>query len=104
MSSRADAHVHLFAGGFRGKSFASRPGVSIDEVACYDSLAQEHDITAALVVGYTGEIWCKDNNEHLAGLSPNHDWIRSLASESRGGMGHALSGIAGRERPLLPRF
>jgi predicted TIM-barrel fold metal-dependent hydrolase len=79
MTSRADAHIHLFAGGFQDKSFASRPGVSIDEVACYASLAREHDVTAALVVGYTGERWCANNNEYLAKLSPNHDWIKAVA-------------------------
>ena len=79
MTSRADAHIHLFAGGYQGKSFASRPGVSIDEVACYESLAREHDVTAALVVGYTGERWCIGNNEYLARLAPDHEWIKPVA-------------------------
>ena len=79
MTGRADAHIHLFAGGYQDKSFSSRPGVSIDEVACYDSLAREHGVTAALVVGYTGERWCADNNEYLARLSPDHDWIKAVA-------------------------
>ena len=79
MTSRADAHIHLFAGGYQDKSFASRPGVSIDEVACYDSLAREHNVRAALVVGYTGEPWCEDNNEYLAKLSRKHDWIKAVA-------------------------
>jgi hypothetical protein len=47
MTTRADAHIHLFAGGYRGGSFASTPGVSIDEARCYDSLAREHDVAAA---------------------------------------------------------
>ena len=79
MTSRADAHIHLFAEGYQDKSFASRPGVSINEVACYESLAREHDVTAALVVGYTGKRWCADNNQYLARLSPNHDWIKPVA-------------------------
>ena len=79
MTSRADAHIHLFAGGYQDKSFASRPGVSIDEVACYESLAREQDVAAALVVGYTGEPWCENNNKYLAKLSRRHDWIRAVA-------------------------
>ena len=57
MTRRADAHIHLFARGYQDKSFASRLGVSIDEVSCYDSLTREHDVAAALVVGYGGEDW-----------------------------------------------
>ena len=52
MAVRADAHIHLFDGGYQNKSFASRPGVSDDEAAYYDSLSREHDVVAALVVGY----------------------------------------------------
>ena len=79
MTNRADAHIHLFAGGFRYKSFASRPGVTIDEAACFASLAREHNVTAALVIGYGGEDWCTENNEHLAEQSKRYDWIRPVA-------------------------
>jgi len=79
MTKRADAHIHLFAGGYQDKSFASRPGVSIDEAACYDSLAREHDVAAALVVGYGGEDWCAENNAYLAEQSPRYDWIQPVA-------------------------
>ena len=79
MTMRADAHIHLFAGGYRGGSFASRPGVSIDEAVCYDSLAREHDVAAALVVGYGAEDWCTDNNSYVAEQGPKFDWVRPLA-------------------------
>lgn len=79
MTRRADAHIHLFARGYQDKSFASRPGVSIDEVSCYDSLTREHDVAAALVVGYGGEDWCVENNEYLAKQSPQYDWIQPVA-------------------------
>ena len=79
MTSRADAHIHLFAGGYRDKSFASRPGVTIDEAVCYQSLASEHGVVAALAVGYTGDPWCSDNNDYLANLNSHHDWIKPVA-------------------------
>lgn len=78
MSRRADAHIHLFAGGYR-ESFAARPGVSIDEALCYDSLARQYNVAAALVVGYGGEVWCADNNTYLAEQRPLYDWLRPLA-------------------------
>lgn len=31
MTRRADARIHLFSGCYQGGSFASRPGVSMDE-------------------------------------------------------------------------
>ena len=73
MTRRADAHIHLFDGGYQGQSFASRPGVSIDDAACYDSLAGDHDVAAALVVGFAGAAWCEHNNRHLAAQVRLHD-------------------------------
>jgi len=79
MTVRADAHIHLFPGGYQDQSFASRPGVSIDEAACYDSLSREHDVVAALVVGYAGEPWCEGNNHFLIEQAPRYAWIRNVA-------------------------
>jgi len=79
MTTRADAHIHLFAGGYQDKSFATRPGVSIDEGLCYDSLAREHEVVAALVVGFGGEDWCADSNAYLVEQTPLYDWIRPVA-------------------------
>lgn len=79
MTTRADAHIHLFAGGYQGQSFASRTGVSIDEAACYDSLSRDHGVVAALVIGFASEDWCTENNEHLARQVEAYDWVRPAA-------------------------
>lgn len=79
MTQRADAHIHLFSGGYQDSSFASRPGVAIDEAACYHSLAVDCDVTAALVVGFGGEDWCVENNAYLAEQVGRYEWIRPLA-------------------------
>ena len=51
----------------------------MDEAACYDSLAREHDVAAALVVGYGTEDWCAENNAYLAEQCPRYDWIHPVA-------------------------
>ncbi|MEE3370119.1 MAG: amidohydrolase family protein [Planctomycetota bacterium] len=79
MTQRADAHIHLFSGGYQDSSFASRSGVVIDEAACYHSLAADCDVTAALVVGFGGEDWCVDNNRYLAEQVGRYEWIRPVA-------------------------
>ncbi len=76
---RADAHIHLFEGGYQGGSFTSRPGVQVDEVLCYQSLMKDHQIETALVVGFEGEEWCFQNNDFLARLISHHSWIQALA-------------------------
>lgn len=78
MSDRADAHIHLFDPGYPG-SFPARPGVKIDEVACYASLAADHDVCAALVVAYEGDPRCAGNNRYLADILGQHDWIHATA-------------------------
>ncbi len=78
MPDRADAHIHLFEGGYGG-SFAARPGVRIDEAACYASLAADHGVTAALIVGYTDAPWARTNTEYLARMVQEHAWVRPLA-------------------------
>lgn len=76
MADRADAHIHLFEGGYQGGSFASRPGVTIDEAACYASLMADYDVKAALVVGYCGAPWCASNSTYLVDVMAAHDWVR----------------------------
>ena len=49
---KADAHMHLFEGGYQGGSLTSRPGVEVDELLCYQSLMKDHHIDASLVVGF----------------------------------------------------
>jgi predicted TIM-barrel fold metal-dependent hydrolase len=78
MPDRADAHIHLFEHGYRG-SFTARPGVKIDEPALYESLAKDHGVKAALVVGYEGEKWAEGNNAFLATMVARHAWVRPVA-------------------------
>ena len=78
MPERADAHIHLFEKGFND-SFTKRPGVEIDEVACYASIAGDHGVRAALVVGYEGDSWYHNNNDFLARTALEHDWVRPVA-------------------------
>jgi predicted TIM-barrel fold metal-dependent hydrolase len=78
MSKRADAHIHLFDGGFQG-SFTSRPGVTVDEPACYESLMADHDIEAALVVGFAMQDWCANNNAFLAEQVAKRSWVYPTA-------------------------
>ena len=77
--SKADAHIHLFEGGYQGGSLTSRPGVEVDELLCYQSLMKDHHIEAALVVGFEGDAFCRQNNDFLAKLIPYHPWMYALA-------------------------
>ena len=80
MRRLADAHVHLFAGGYGGaRAMARRPGVHIDETKLYASLAAEHGIEQALVVGYEGERWARGNNQHIRRLATQNTWVKPLA-------------------------
>jgi len=76
---RADAHIHLFETGFVGGSFTGRPGVRIDEVACYKSLADSFHVKAALVVGWAGAPWAAGNNAFLARIVGDHPWVHPTA-------------------------
>jgi L-fuconolactonase len=78
MARSADAHAHLFEGGYRG-SFVGRPGVVVDEASCYASLLADHDLEAALIVGYQGHDWCAENNSYLADILPVTGWMRPVA-------------------------
>ena len=70
--SKADAHIHLFEGSYQGGSLTSRPGVEVDELLCYQSLMKDHHIEAALVVGFEGDAFCRQNNNFLAELTFYH--------------------------------
>ena len=76
MPDRADAHIHLFEGGFQGNSFVKRLGMHIDEAVCYHSLAADHDVKAALIVGYADEPWCEGNHGYLVDMAARYDWVR----------------------------
>ena len=79
MPDRADAHMHLFECGYQGESFVHRPGVKVDEPACYASLAKDHRVRASLVVGYEGMDWTAGNNAFIATMASKHDWVRPAA-------------------------
>jgi predicted TIM-barrel fold metal-dependent hydrolase len=76
---RADSHIHLFRNGYQGGSLMKQLGSRVDEMAAYDSLTREHNIQRALVVGYAGEPWCRDNNSYLEQIVDQHDWIAPAA-------------------------
>ena len=78
MADRADAHIHLFEGGYR-ESFTGRPGVKVDERALYASLAKDHNVKAALIVGYEGLPWAAGNNAYIGRLAAAHEWVRPVA-------------------------
>lgn len=76
MADRADAHIHLFEGGFQGNSFMKRLSMPVDEAVCYNSLAADHNVKAALIVGYSDAPWCANNHGYLAQMATQYDWVR----------------------------
>ena len=74
----ADAHIHLFERSFQS-FFTGRPGVEIDEAACYDSIARDHNVAAALVIGYEDEASYRGNTEYIALQRPHYNWIYPAA-------------------------
>jgi L-fuconolactonase len=73
----ADAHVHLFDGGFIGRY--GRPCSGGDDIECYGAFRREHEIGAALVVGYEGDARYIGNSRFIADLARSNDWIAPLA-------------------------
>lgn len=73
----ADAHIHLFRAGYHGRYGRSPAGG--DELTTYESLRAEHGITHALVVGFEGRPEYHGNNDDLAVLAAEHEWIAPLA-------------------------
>ena len=78
MPQRADAHIHLFERSLGG-TLPGRSGVQIDEAACYDALATDNDVAAALIVCFAAAEGNERNNEFVAGLKPRYDWIQPAA-------------------------
>ena len=76
---RADAHIHLFEGGFRGESLNQHLHVHLEEATAYSLLMKSFDVEAALVIGYAGEVWCETNNTFLADKVRDHTWVRPTA-------------------------
>lgn len=78
---RADAHIHLFESGYRGRDGSSPAGGC--EIATYAHFREIYGIDTALVVGYEGEPVYRHNNNYIARLSRRHDWIVPLAYVER---------------------
>lgn len=83
MSSRADAHMHLFSPGYVDRLPASCRRAAPDELTLYEALAQRSRITQALVIGYEGEPAYLGNNEYLARVAQAHPWLRPTAYVAR---------------------
>ena len=81
MDQLADAHLHLFTNGFRGRGGSSPAGPGL-EVDAYESLARRHGIVAGLVVGYEGEGIDPDNNSYIRSLAATHPWMSTVADVS----------------------
>jgi L-fuconolactonase len=73
----ADAHVHLFASGIFGRYGRACSGGADLEI--YQSFRDEHCIDTALVIGYEGEPEYRGNNEYVARLAADNDWIVPVA-------------------------
>lgn len=78
MSERADAHIHLFDGGYQD-SFVKRLSRPIDEAVCYLSLAADYGVKSALVVGYADAPWAVGNNCYLSKMATEYDWVYPVA-------------------------
>ena len=78
MSERADAHIHLFEGGYQ-ESFMKRLGGPVDEAVVYASLARDHGVKAALIVGYADVPWAAENTGYLTQMAKQYDWVHPAA-------------------------
>lgn len=72
-----DAHIHLFANGYRGEYGTLFPRGQ--ELVVYEAIRRAHRIERALVIGYEGAPWAQDNNRYIARLSRERPWIVPLA-------------------------
>ena len=73
----ADAHLHVFADGYRGLYGSSPAGG--DELAVYERLRGHYGITRGLVLGYEGEPQYAGNNDHILKLARSRPWMTPLA-------------------------
>ncbi|MCE2441463.1 MAG: amidohydrolase [Candidatus Latescibacteria bacterium] len=78
MSERADAHIHLFEGGYQ-ESLMKRFGRPVDEAVVYASLAKDHGVRAALIVGYADVPWAAENTGYLTQMEKQYDWVHPAA-------------------------
>jgi L-fuconolactonase len=73
----ADAHLHLFAGGYHGIHGSSPAGG--DELSAYERLRAHHGIERGLVLGYEGEPQYAGNTDHVLALAQTRPWMAVLA-------------------------
>ena len=78
MSERADAHIHLFEGGYQD-SLMKRFGRPVDEAVVYASLANDHGVRAALIVGYADVPWALENTRYLTQMVKQYEWVHPAA-------------------------
>ena len=78
MSERADAHIHLFEGGYQD-SLMKRFGRPVDEAVVYASLAKDHGVKAALIVGYADVPWALENTRYLTQMVKQYEWVHPAA-------------------------
>lgn len=74
----ADAHLHLFSRGYRGRYGQGLPGGGSD-IEAYESLRAAHGIVAGLVVGYEADGIDPGNNAYLRILAATRPWMATLA-------------------------
>ena len=72
----ADAHIHLFSGGYAGRLGASPAGG--DELDVYERLRASYQIESALVVGYEGETRYAGNSREILSLALERQWMFPL--------------------------
>jgi L-fuconolactonase len=74
--SLADAHIHLFGGGYAGRLGASPAGG--DELEVYERLRANYEIECALVVGYEGEARYAGHSREIFSLALDRPWMFPL--------------------------
>jgi L-fuconolactonase len=79
MWPRADSHIHLFKPGYSRLLPPSCRRIAPDELTLYRTLAAQHHIGQALVIGYEGEPWALGNNGYISHLAHFYPWIRPVA-------------------------
>lgn len=75
----ADAHIHLFRGGWGIVGPFGGPVSVRDQLVVYERLRREYAIERSLVVGFEGERRHATNNDHVLELAPAHAWMAPVA-------------------------
>lgn len=77
----ADSHTHLIRSGFIGRYGRAASGG--DDLDVFQSLRREHEVDAALVLGFEGDVAgdarYQGNNAYIADLATRHEWVAPLA-------------------------